>query len=873
MSGSSDQFIAFESLKRDLLASVTSRDPPKSVHSQKPLQPAQTQKRTLEIRGTTDTEGKIGPPTKDAAPGPKAVPRKALANSKVKLSALELEEETGAGKPDNHKPHECDYSLPASNSSSPAASPAKKRAPAKKQAGKKPAPKPKAKANARETKATTGGRLRNAKPTPAPPVHQSPEAHSDEGYDEDSLLAEEPSIVTQAPHEANPPSQMKGRKLGSGSSSNEEQEQEVVMVSSDSTSSFPEADNTDDQDFECSRKMTPTVARRRTRATAARSQAAKEGKGKAANHSAPQSNARRLDAQDERSDVDTDERPKRQPKQPPKKNGVEETRAVATGSEPSLESKMEVKSSGENSKKKSSTSERTAAANRTAKAKSATKQQTVVSSNTDCVGRGEANKLGQASEPVKQTKDSYRKPNIVEFGLGGPKNNGKPRKTTATTDSRSQVQQPGPANGEHPAATKTQQAKRVQKVREMLMNTSVQDEDSPTNDFMGLAKDSLSRAARASQPTVAEGGPNNAPISHAKTKAIVPNFDVEITTLIDETGRGDASDQSATGDFDADTAVEDAANLTVDSPNDQNHEAANAFQGQGDRKALKPPAQVDIEDQLLPEQRTVLGGVDANYQTRPKHVPAGIPRFLKRKLPEVTTVEERSPTQPALALETNSQSGTFPSLRMNSTSFNLPLGHRGRPVKKPRYNSAHAVRVNRDTEHVSNRVGDPDSPFQEKDDYAGDDVFGPGKGEPPRSSTFVLRLTSNESSDRGFGEAGLVAPAASDKRDAPRQHTDASNHPAITRSVAPGAGSRLQEKQQPDDVRTRMLAALGPEEAQTPDRWLPSDERRKTAPWLSDSFDPRRASEVDERAQAWKEATEPYAASLGETMHKIVNVS
>lgn len=876
MSGSSDQSSVFESLKKHPPTAFTSNNPPKIAHSQKPLPPAQTQKRAMEIRGTTDTEGKVGP--KDTVPGPKTVSRKTLANSKVKLSALELEEENGVEKPDNHRSHAYDYSLPTSNSSSPAAAPAKKRGPPKKQAVKKPAPKPKP--NARETKTATRGRPRNAKPAPATPVHQSPEAHSDEDRDEDMLPAEEPSIVTQAPRAANPPSQMKGRKLESENSSNEDQEQDVIIVSSDSTSSLPESDNADDQDFECSRKITPGIPRRRTRATAARSQTGKEAKGKAENHSAGRLNARLHDAQDDRSNVDTAETPKKQPKQPPKKTAPEKTQAVATGNEHNLESKK-VKSYGRKPKEKDSTSEKTAVANRTAEAKSEIKQETVRSPNADRAGRGEADKLGQTAELGKQTKDSDRKPNIVAFGLGGPKNNGRSHKTAVTTDSRSQVQKTGPADGERAASTKPRQAKGIQRAQKMQLNTAVQDRDSSTNDFMGLAKGGLSRAARASQPAVAEVVADDTPIFNAETKAVVPDFDAEMTTLVDEAGRGDASGEFATGDFEANTAVDDAANVTVDSPEHQNHDMASSFEGKRDEKFLKPPARADIEHLLRPEERSILGGVDANFQTRPKDVPTVIPRLTKRKLSDAMTVEERSPIQQALVSKMDPRSGISPSLRMNSTALNLPSEHCGRPVKKPRYNSAHAVRANPCTEYTSNLVGERDSPSQQRGGDTGDDVFGPGKkGNLPGSSAFVQRLISNESAKRGLGQAGLVAPAASDKRTAPRQHTVASNHPATTRSVAPSAGSRLQEKQQPEDVRTRMLEALGPEKAQSPDRGLPNDECMKRFlvgdtknPWLGDSLDQRRTSDVGERAQAWKRATEPYADSLGETMHKIVNVS
>lgn len=877
MTESSDDFSIFESLKKKPADATISSDPFEIPSHHEP--PRKKDQRALVTRDKLASEEAKGSPAKDTAPRPRTAARKSLANSKVKLAALEMEEETEVRKPKIQEQLEYDYSLPASNSSSPAASPTKKRAAAKKKpATKKPAPKPKK--IAREAKAATGSRATKPKPAPSPPVHQDSGAQLDEEQNGDTLPAEERSIVTQPSRGPNPLPQKNHRNVERAKSPNVDQMQDVVMVSSDSTTSFPESDNTDDEDFECSRKITPGNARRRTRAVAAESAAAKEAKRKSESQPAALANVRRYEVEDEVVNPDSAERPKKQSKKPHKKTAVEKAQASAKGTEPKSESTKKINSSTEKSVKEGSTSKRTGAANRSSRGTIETKQETVVSSKGDCVGRGEANKLHQSSGSAKQVKQSDRKPNVVAFGPGGPKNNGRSHKTTAATDSRSCHQQPSPKNAEHDAVTTSQQSKGLQKAPKIQLDT-VRDRDSPVNDFAGHVEGDSSRAARANQLAVAGAAPDNSPISKADNEPSVSHFDAEMTTLNYDGEGGDASDQFVAGDAEADTAVEVAANSMADSPDHRNQDVTNVFEKGGSGKFFSPLTQADVEHHCRREQRTVLGEVDANCQTIPKDVPAVMPRLMKRKLPDTRTVEERSPVPQALLLKTGSQSGSFSALRTNSTALASPSKGGGRPVKKPRYNSAYAARDNEDTSYGSHLGGGPDSLSRGVGSNTVDDVFGPGKkDEPSGPSAFVQRLISNESADRGPGQTGWVAPASSDARAAPRQHPIVISHPPTVRSVAPGVALRPQGSQQLDDVGKRMLAALVPEKAQVPGPWSPGDDLSTTflagdptesSP--SDAFDRRRVSGADERTRAWKKATEPYADSLGETMHKIVNVS
>lgn len=201
-------------------------------------------------------------------------------------------------------------------------------------------------------------------------------------------------------------------------------------------------------------------------------------------------------------------------------------------------------------------------------------------------------------------------------------------------------------------------------------------------------------------------------------------------------------------------------------------------------------------------------------------------------------------------------------------------------MKKPRHNPAHTGRVNEDAGYGSNLVSGP-AIVSRGLDVPGDDVFGPGKsGKSDGQSAFVQRLVSNESADRGTGQPEWVAPISSDPSAAPRKHAVSVSDAATARNAAPGVMLRPQGHQQLDDVGKRMLAALEPEKEQVPESWPRRDEPSKSFPmgdptktWLGDVFDQRGASDMDERTRVWKKATEPYDASLGETMHRIVNVS
>lgn len=857
MTESSDEFEVFEALKKQSAGAITSNDPFKIPFQHEP--PGQEQQQSSATQDRPVSEGKKGPPVKDTRK-PMAAARKSLANSKVKLAALEVEGENETQGLEIQDPLEYDYSLPASNSSSPVAAPTKKRALTKKQAVKKPPTK--VKRTAQKANVSVGGPAQDTKSAPNSPAFHSP------GQDQHMLLADEPPKVIQAPPKAKPLPRMKQRRLDLGQSPNESQKQDEDTKASDSTSSFPESENTDDEDFECSQNMTPNNARRRTRAAAAKSQAAKEVKKAAESRPTALTNAQLQDVEDEGDHIETAKVPKIQPKQPAKKTAVEKTRAVTARSE------EETKSSIEKPKKKGSGSERKAAENRTSKDKSDAREKTVVSPDNDRVGRSEAKKLCQKPEPVKQTKGAGRKPNIVAFGPGGPKNNGKSHKTTAT-DPRPRGQHYSPQKAEHPAAPRSQLPEESHKAAKIQPSTTVQDGDSPKNDSARHAEGDLGQAARANRSTVAGLVPENPLVSKADDKESRPNVDAELATPNCESGRGEASDQFVARDDEASSAGEVGANLKAGTQDYQDHDMGNAFDN-GDGKVSSPPAQADIAHVHRRGRRTVLGEVGANHRSSNRHLPAVVPCLVKRKFPETMIVEERSPVQQAPPSKIGTQSGSFPKLRMDSTTLGFPSEGIEQPVKKPRYNPAHAGLVNEDAGYGSNLVGGPGIVSRGGDN--GDDVFGPGtSGKPVGSSAFVQRLVSHESADRGPGQPGRVAPAPFDISGVPRQNAIAIGHAAEVRNAAPGNALRSQKRQQLDDVGKRMLAALEPEKEQVPNSWSPSDDPSNSFlvgdPILGDTFDQRRASDMDERTRSWKKATEPHDDSLGETMHRIVNVS
>lgn len=862
---SSDPFNLFESLKKPHPGAAT---------SQKPLL-RQTEKTGPGRQGTTATIGKGELPTKDNASRPKTTTRKSLANSKVKLSALELEGEAETGRPDSHKPQEYDYSLPASNSNSPATSPAKMAAVQKRQAVKRPVLK--SKTTAGEAKTTSTGRTKNGQGAPAASVHSGSATPAGEEENEVMALEEETSVAKRAPCEEDMPGKTKAGALKPDPPASHEDEDQV-MASSDSGSSFPESDNTDDEDFECNRKMTPANARRRTRAAAAQSQARKEADSKVKNNPAPVSSSRQPDIEDASHRRNAGAGSKAQQKQRAKKTATGKSQVVAAPAKSTLEPTEEKKSSAEKPKERESISERRAAVDQTNKDKSRVKQDTAVSSSSKAEWRGAANKPVQTSQPARQARASIRKPNIVAFGSGGPKNNGRSHKAPATTESRSQGQQLGLSNGEHPASSKSQPANGSQKAPRMQLEITVQDEDSPTNGLGGHSASDLGRVARTSQPGDGRFAPSHAPHPKADTSVIVPHSDAGTTELNFEAEGVDLFDQFVAGDAEADTLVEDAANVIADP---QAQEKAETADGSGESwdGEIPKPLEERVKHPHMREHRTVLGEVDANHRRLARDAPASLPYSKKRKSPDRTTVAETSPKKQSLTSKTGFQSENFPTSRMYSAVISSESDRR--PGKKPRYNSDRPVRVDEGAGYASRLAGGPGNLPQRGEYDNGDDIFGPGKkNKPSGSSASVQRLMGSQATELGPGQAASGVAASSDKRAAPRRPNAAIHRQAKMQSVAPVVASLPQGSEQFDDMGKRMLAALEPENSRCPNPCLPSDGHGESSPgndprnaWLGDTFDQSKASDVDERTRAWKKATEPYAESLGETMHRIVNVS
>lgn len=855
---SSDPFNLFESLKKH---------PPGAATSQKPLR-RETEKPGSGRQGTTATKGKGAPRTQDNAPKPKTTTRRSLANSKVKLSALELEGDTEIGRPDSHKPQEYDYSLPASNSNSPATSPAKMAAVRKRQAVRRPVLKSKTKAG--EAKTASTGRKKNGEDAPAASVQPGSATPSGEEENEAMALKEETSVAKRAPCEDNMSGKTNTAVLKPDRPASEEDEDHGMT--SDSASSFPESDNTDDEDFECTRKMTPANARRRTRAASAQSQARKEANAKVKNNPAPVSSSRPPEIEDANRRRNAGVGPNAQPKQRARKTATGKSQVVAAPAESTLERTEEKSSAAGKRKERESVSERRAAIDHTTKDKSRVEQDTAMSSNARAEGSGASSKPVQTSEPARQLRGSIRKPNIVAFGLGGPKINGMSHTATATTDSRSQGQQLGLSNGEHPAASKTQPAEGSQKVPRMQFKTTVQDRDSPTNGFGGHGEIDIGRVARPSQPGDGRFAPSHAPNPKADTSTIVPHSDAETTELNFEAEGAHLFDNFVAADAEADTLVEGMANVMADPQAQQKAETVDGGGENWDGEAPKPLAD-HVKHLHIVKHRTVLGEVDANHRRLARDAPASLPYSKKRKNPDWTTVAETLPKKQSPTSKIGLQSENFPAAFSPESD--------GRPVKKPRYNADRAVRVDEGAGYVRELVGGPGNlpPRGEHDN--GDDVFWPGKkNKPSGSSAFVQRLIGSQAAERGSGQAAPGVAASSDTRAAPRQPNAAIHHQAKLRSVAPVVASLPQGSQQLDDMGKRMLAAMERETSRCPNPCPPSDEHGESFPrdeprdtWLGDTFEQSKASDMDERTRAWKKATEPYAESLGETMHRIVNVS
>ncbi|KAJ0120740.1 hypothetical protein J7T55_015472 [Diaporthe amygdali] len=869
MLASSDTSSVFEALKEQSVAGGIAKGPSRVTQSSEPSKQMQQQKGPSAKRGKTAREGIKEPPAKLTAPKPKTTAKKSFVNSKAKLSALEVEIETDTGEADVREPVDYDYSLPASNSNSPAAPPAKKRAAAKKQPVKKPVPKSKSNA-APKAKSLVRGATKNAKSKDSPPVHQSSEAHPWDGEDDQATtLVERDNTIPLIKQEV----------LKSRVASTVDPTQDAVLISSDSTSSSLESDNEDDEDFECSLNMIPRNSGRKTRA-AAQMQAAKGSGRKIESQPAAMTNPRGRAAEEVQDSLDDSGRQNAQSKQQKKTSAVEKTRAALTRDKPTAELMKETDSSAAKIKTKSAV-RRQPVVNSTSKSKGQVKEDTVVPSSTKHAKASKTNGLDQSGEPSKSIEDSHRKPNIVTFGPNGPKTNGKSHRSTTTGKLRPQGQQSESNHGKHPRVPKTQLAIEGQKVLGLQSAMAVEDGDGPAEGFAGTAEGGSRRAALTSQAIFARSIPGNASHSKLNAEEMVPHLDEEMTGSTYGNDYSNTSDQLIGGNAKAEMAVEDVADAVVvlNPHNHQKQEIATDFKKPEDRKVRNTFAGTDNELPQTRGQRIVLKDMSTNSRTLLTEAPADVRLPLKRKLPEDVNVHEPPLVQHSPMRKSSSQSGVFHTLGQNPTAANLPSRNRQRPEKKPRYSSAQVVGQIKDAIYATKHVDRGGNVSCRIGGDSGDDVFGPEKDDQPfRSSAFVQRLISNESTDREPEKTEVAAPSLIDARAASRQYSAAIRPSAANRPAAAETVSHLQDGQQSDDIVQRVLAALAPREERSTSPCPSSEDHVKsfdvdkgTNAWLDDSLDQRAAAELNARTRAWKKATEPYADSIAETMHRIVN--
>ncbi|KAG8157237.1 hypothetical protein KVR01_012945 [Diaporthe batatas] len=877
---STDPFGLFEELKKP---------PPAAVASKKPSHLKQTQKPGSAGQGTTPARAKREATTKETASKPKVAARKALAVNKAKLPALELEGDTETASPVDRKPQEHDYSLPASNSSSPATSPAKKKPAPRSSAAKKAEPKANARAAKKDSKAPvkqgkrpSADRAKQAKAAPDPSFNMNSEVQTDAPEDEceNNEHEHEPSGLNPGPHEAGLRETVSPRAHKPSSPVNEEG-QDHITISSESISSFPESDNTDDEDFECTRKMTPANARRRTRAAVAQSQARKEAAAKVEDKSAPVSNSQRPQAKDESHQRNPRVQSRAQSKKSTTKAAAGKSNGAAapvkSTSEPTEETEptktMSAKTwpSDKQPEEMISTAKQTAAANEINKDKGHVRRDAAVPPKARSTGKGKTNEVVQASAPAKLTGTLVRNPNTVAIGHDDPKNNGKSLKTTTTVDLRSEDQRLGPSKGGQSAPSKTRTAKESQNAPRMRLKTTVESEGSPSEN----CEIGQSRSSRNTQPNGGQVIPDRATPEADKNTSVV-HSDAETTEPNYEAEWADATDTFVPGDAEDDTVVEDAMNAVAHSYGRQKHGAAHDFDGTWGREVLEPLPE-KIKYPQIGEHRTMLGEVDPNIRSLPKDAPNDLPHLTKRKFPVLTTAPKVSADQQPLMSKTEFQYRDFPTLRKSSAG--VPSESEGPPMKKARYISARPVRVHGDANHDRHPFGGLNSLNRGADNESRDDIFGSiRKGKLFAASAFTQRLINSESADHDAGQVGPVAQAASGRAAVPRQSAAPFYHASEARSGAPEVMSTPVGNQKMDDMGKRMRAALESEDERAPNPLASGDERGKSfahgevqGPWPNDAFEQSKTSELEERTRAWKKATEPYAETLGETMHKIVN--
>lgn len=123
----------------------------------------------------------------------------------------------------------------------------------------------------------------------------------------------------------------------------------------------------------------------------------------------------------------------------------------------------------------------------------------------------------------------------------------------------------------------------------------------------------------------------------------MPDVVMELATPNYETERGEASDQFVARDAKAGLAVAVAANSATDSQDYQDHDLGNSFEN-SDRKVFSLLTQANTTHLHSHNRRTVLGQVDANYQSSPRDGPAVTLRLIKLKFLRRTNIISSSGT-------------------------------------------------------------------------------------------------------------------------------------------------------------------------------------------------------------------------------------
>ncbi|KUI60959.1 hypothetical protein VP1G_08163 [Cytospora mali] len=228
------------------------------------------------------------------------------------------------------------------------------------------------------------------------------------------------------------------------------------------------------------------------------------------------------------------------------------------------------------------------------------------------------------------------------------------------------------------------------------------------------------------------------------------------------------------------------------------------------------------------------------------------PNPLKRRLPE-----ERSVTQTANQINRGSwfrdclkPMSSSSSVQRSIDSIVPPLNKRN-VAKKSRL-EALRTSVRSPNEQLANGAAASSTLVCD----SGDDVFNSGYQDDTikRTTAFVRKCTSKPTENQGH--ARVEAPTSSRN-----QHDEQGR-------------VRARALHQPDTVMNRVLAEISNPTVHENTTHSSHDESGKIS--LHDGHHrlchQPRVSEIDQREQAWKKATEPYGEGIGDIMHRTVNV-